>query len=419
MTELSRRKFLKTGLTGAAVAGLMTAGCSTTSTFNMLKDKKGMNLIRNQSEEDLKILGIDPKGLDRLSDTFADMISQGLHPGAQLAIFVKGRPIIELAGGTVSPGGNPVTTSTLFQLRSTTKALAAMVMLMLHDRGRFSFDDLVAKHWPKFGANGKEAITIAQVMSHRAGISDGPMLPVRDMMDRRIVAAAIEEMTPIWKPGEENGYHAASYGWVLDELVYRWEGTNISGFIKSEVLGQVGAKNVFIGLPKTEYPRMAPMTVADRVRINNPGRADFSDFINTEEGAGQQFSWVSGMATALDLARVMNIFAYQGSFNSKTFFSKETFKRAQTPTNEPKTMDIRLHWPIRWGLGLILGDTPYIYGRKPHPKAVGHAGGGAGVAWADPDLKMSAAFLCNSMMPDPEWWYRLGRVGDRVYSIFT
>ncbi len=374
-----------------------------------------MTLIRRQPE-DAGRGGIKPLKLDRLAQLFGDMIREGLHPGAQLAVFRDGELIIELAGGLDRPEGNPVTPETLFQIRSTTKALTAMVMLMLRDRGRFDFNDLVSKHWPEFGQNGKENITIAHIMSHRAGIPDGPPIRAHDMNDRKAVARAVEAMEPIWTPGSANGYHAASYGWVLDELVYRWEGVNISRFLKTEVTQPLGVKDIYIGLPKAEFPRMARMVVEERVRRNQPLRARFSDFINTYGGARLPLSWVGGMASARDLAELMNILAFEGTLNSVTYFSKETLKLAGTPTNKPGEIDRRLNWPIRWGLGFILGDTPHIYGTPPHNRAVGHAGGGAGVAWADPEKRLSVAFLCNSMLGGTGSWERYKRIGDQVYA---
>jgi CubicO group peptidase (beta-lactamase class C family) len=161
---------------------------------------------------------------------------------------------------------------------------------------------------------------------------------------------------------------------------------------------------------------MAKMAVSDRVRGRQVARARFSDFINTYSGARLPLSWVGGMATAKGLATVMNLLAYEGTLQSRTFFSSETLRLSSVPTNKPGDEDRRLMWPIRWGLGFILGDTPHIYGTPPHPRAVGHAGGGAGVAWADPDKQLSVAFLCNSMLGSNDSMDRYLRIGDQVYA---
>jgi CubicO group peptidase (beta-lactamase class C family) len=370
-------------------------------------------VIRNQADNAFD-LGFSADGLDTLARVFGEMLDEGLHPGAQLAIFRNGEFVIELAGGTDGAAGEPVTENTLFQMRSTTKALAVLVMLILHDRGRFSFDDPVAKHWPEFGANGKDKITIGQVVSHRAGIPDGPMIPVEKMGDRDAVAAAVAAMKPIWEPGTANGYHAATIGWICDELVYRWEKKPLHVVLEEEILTPLGVTDLYLGLPREEYPRMAHMVVEDRVREGQVTRARFSDFINTYEGVSLPLSWVMGVATARALAHVMSIPAHEGTLGGRAFYSAATQKLVTTPTNDPGVVDLRLQAETRWGLGFILGDTPNMYGSVARPRVIGHAGGSATVAWADPDLRLSVAFLCNRMMSGSKTRYR--RIGDAVYG---
>jgi CubicO group peptidase (beta-lactamase class C family) len=282
----------------------------------------------------------------------------------------------------------------------------------------------VAKHWPEFGANGKEKITIAHIMSHRAGIPDGPAIPPDKLGDRAAVAAAVAAMKPVWEPGTATGYHAATIGWVVDELVHRWEGKPLHEVLQAEILDPLGVHDVYLGLPREEYPRMAHMVVQDRVREHQPARARTSDFINTYEGVRLPLSWVMGVATARGLAHVMNILAYEGTFGGRIFFSPETQMLASTPTNEPGEIDLRVQYPTRWGLGFILGDTPDMYGTQPRPRAVGHGGGSAVVAWADPDQRLAVAFVCNHMVSGVMVeGKRVGgstersrRVGDAVYG---
>jgi len=375
-----------------------------------------MPMVRCQPEAATDRLGFDPKGLDDLARIFEDMLAEGLHPGAQLAVYRQGELAFSLAGGLTEAGGSPVNETTLFQIRSVTKALTALVMLTLHDRGRFSFDDRVAQYWPEFGKHGKEEITIAEVMGHRAGIPDGPMISAAQMGNRQSVAHAVEAMTPVWKPGTANGYHAATYGWVLDELVFRLTGANIADFLRSEILKPLNARDVFLGLPKEEFPRMAKMTVETGVRGRQSQRARFSDFMNTYAAVNLPLAWVCGVATAEGLANVMNLLAFDGTFGGKTYFSKATQQLAGKPTNRAGELDRRLMWPVRWGLGFILGDTPDIYGTPPHAKALGHAGGGAGVAWGDPEKRLAVAFNCNRMLGGTEVWKRYRRIGDGVYA---
>jgi CubicO group peptidase (beta-lactamase class C family) len=111
----------------------------------------------------------------------------------------------------------------------------------------------------------------------------------------------------------------------------------------------------------------------------------------------------------------MDLLAHDGAVGGRRFLSKESLALASTPTNPEGFVDLRLAHPVRWGLGFILGLTPDVYGTPPHPRAVGHAGGGASVAWADPDRRLAVAFLCNRMLGRGSW-ERYQRVGDAVYG---
>jgi CubicO group peptidase (beta-lactamase class C family) len=414
MNPLTRRQFIKLGAaTGTIALGIPATYCLGTDNLSLRKNTE-MSQTGNQIKN--TEMKLNPVKLNELTLSFEKMIKDGLHPGAQLCVYYQGEPVIELAGGLDAPAGRPVTNQTLYQIRSTTKALSTIAMLMLYEKHRFAFEDPVAKYWPKFGTKGKQSITIAQIMSHSAGIPDGPMIPPDKMGDRSTVAAAVEALEPIWTPGTANGYHAATFGWVLDELVYRWEGRNISRFIGEEVIKPLGLKNIFIGLPPQEFPRMAKMFVEGGVRERQDTRARFSDSLNTPEGMGLPLAWVGGVATAGDLAHLMNITAYEGTYASRAFFTKQTQEKATRPLNPPDAVDRRLTLPIRWGLGFMLGTTPRIYGDRLNPRVVGHAGGSACIAWADPDLRLSVAFLTNKMVGMNIAFDRYKEIGNKVYE---
>ena len=393
MNKLTRRQILKL----SAMTGALVFGFSNSRGFAM-KNK------------------INPAKLNELTVEFNKMIKDGLHPGAQLCAYYQGDRVIDLAAGLDESGGRPVTFETLYQIRSCTKALAAMAMMMIYEKGRFSFEDPVAKHWPEFGTRGKQSITIAQIMSHSAGIPDGPMISPDQLGDRQAVARAVESMKPIWTPGTVNGYHAATFGWVLDELVFRWEGRNISRFMDEEVIRPLGLKNIFIGLPPQEFPRMAKMFVQEDVRQRQDTRARFSDLLNSPEGMGLPLAWVGGVATAGDLACLMNILAYEGNFRGKKYFTRETQNKVSQPQNTPDTTDQRLTLPIRWGIGFMVGTTPRIFGDRQNPRVVGHAGGSASITWADPDKKLSVAFLTNKMSGMNIAFERYRLIANKVYE---
>lgn len=355
-------------------------------------------------------------GFMRVAGLFDRMLAEGLHDGAQLAVLRNGEQLFAACGGKVVQNGDPVAPSTLFQMRSITKLLATLVALRSFERGRFDFDDPVAAHWPEFANEGKQAITIRHVMSHRAGIPDGPALPLIDLQDRSKVRKAIEAMPLVWEPGTENGYHAHTIGWVLQELVMRWEGKPLELLLREEVLAPLGIHDIHLGLAEKDYPRMAKMTVGAEVRTIQARRSAMSDFINSYDGIRLPMASVMGVASATELAKLMAVLANGGESNGYRVVSERSLGLASVPTNAQGYVDLRLNHPIRWGLGFILGTTPDIYGSSDRPHLIGHAGGGANVAWADLKTGLAVAFLCNRMLEREQSWIRYRRIGDAIYA---
>ncbi|MHC4663612.1 MAG: serine hydrolase [Planctomycetota bacterium] len=397
-------------------------------------------------EKDPKSKVINKEGYKKLKQEFIALIKEGLHPGAQLAVYYNGELVIHLAGGVKGPDGRkimtsaellqwraregkgpghePVTFDTLYQIRSTTKIMATLVMMMLHDQGKLDFDDRVAKHWPEFAKNGKENITIAHILSHRAGIpflshsllEENPKIPNArvEIGNRKSIARALEETRPVWTPGEKNGYHGMAIGMVPDEIVARLTGKYppMGDILRKEVFEPLGLKNIYFGLPESQYDRMALMNVLDPQTTNRKGG---SDFLNSKEGIRHEMSWVGCVSTARDLADFMNIFVYEGTCKGRKFFSKKVQERVSKPSNKAGEIDMILMKPYRWGLGFILGETKDLFGSKPRPGVIGHTGGGANVAWADPKNRLAVAFLCNGMK-NRKSMERYRRIGDGVYG---
>ncbi|MBN8218735.1 MAG: beta-lactamase family protein [Spirochaetes bacterium] len=340
------------------------------------------------------------------------MIAEGRHQGAQLAIFKGDQLALALCAGTDVATGKPIDFDDLFGIRSTTKAVTGLVMARLFEKGLFKYEDAVAKHWPAFGQNGKGNISIAMVLAHQAGIPR-VAVPLARMGDLVFTARALEAAKPEWTPGDQNGYHPLSGGMICDELARRWTGKSIAVLLLEGLAREAGASNLWIGLPRSQAGRFRPIAVLDgKVTAE---RAAFSDFVNSVDGMAMPLSAVCGVANAIDLARFFNLVSLSGDGPGGRQLSQETLALIGAPRNPEGMIDLNLRWPVRWGLGVITGATPSIFGATPRPWAFGHAGGGANVAWGDPRLKISVAFLCNGMRTGGADWERYRILGDLVY----
>src|SRR5699024_2099803 len=92
--------------------------------------------------------------------------------GAACTVYVRGRLVVDLWAGVADRrSGRPWTEDTAAVIFSCSKGLVALGVCMLVERGRLDFDRPIATGWPEFGANGKDAITLRDVLSHRAGLA--------------------------------------------------------------------------------------------------------------------------------------------------------------------------------------------------------------------------------------------------------
>ena len=134
--------------------------------------------------------------------------------------------------------------------------------LLLTERGDLNLDAPIAEVWPEFAAQGKEVITLRMVMAHRAGLAHIEGFSPEKSGERDLVLAAIAAQAPNWEPGTAQGYHAASMGWIVGEVVRRVSGRTIGRLFADEVAAPLGL-DLWIGLPEEEEFRYAPFVEFD------------------------------------------------------------------------------------------------------------------------------------------------------------
>ncbi|WP_030039137.1 serine hydrolase domain-containing protein, partial [Streptomyces resistomycificus] len=171
----------------------------------------------------MDVNGTVAEGFEPVRDAFAGNFETLGDRGAALAVYRDGRRVVDLWAGTRDVDGTePWRRGTAQIVRSATKGVAAAVPLLLHQRGLLDLDAPVGEYWPEFKARGKERVLVRHVLNHRSGLPvlDRPLTP-EEALDPRRGAEAVAAQAPVWEPGADHGYHALTYGWMLDELVRR------------------------------------------------------------------------------------------------------------------------------------------------------------------------------------------------------
>ncbi|KAJ1359077.1 hypothetical protein KIN20_017704 [Parelaphostrongylus tenuis] len=221
-------------------------------------------LLRN-SRLPTHIDGFVHRGFEEVKKMFIKNFEDGWErDGASLAVFVNGTKVVDLWGGYADhEAGRKWKQDTMSVTFSTTKAVTAVCVAMLVERGRLRYDDLISVYWPGFAKNGKENITVQMALSHEAGLGylDTPITE-EIAADHNKMREILENETPKWEPGRKNGYHAFTFGWIVDQIVRHVDEKRrgIGQFLREEITGPYDI-DYHIGLPTHEQHRVARITV--------------------------------------------------------------------------------------------------------------------------------------------------------------
>jgi CubicO group peptidase (beta-lactamase class C family) len=348
-------------------------------------------------------------------------VAAGRHLGLQVAAYKDGRCIVDTWAGTLGRDDTrPVQPDSLFSSFSTTKGVAATALHILADRGQIAYDAPVATYWPAFAANGKASITVAQAMSHQAGLHTTPT-PLRDyILDWERALDHIAGLTPAWEPGTATGYHAITYGWIVGGIVQGASGRHIRDVIAEEIAAPLGvAAEMYVGIPADVTDRLAtlesmpspPPNAPNPLAALPPDHDLFKAMPPTSPVEWNDMAVrraclpsANGHFTARALARMYGALANGGAIDGVRLVSPERIDEMYRLQTESPDRVIPGALPIPKGIGYWLGGAwapggapSFMGGRRT---AFGHPGAGGSAAWADPEVGLSVAVTLNKMQPD-------------------
>jgi CubicO group peptidase (beta-lactamase class C family) len=359
-------------------------------------------------------------GFGRVVDAFAANFTERGDVGAACALSIDGRVVVDVWGGDADrEAPRAWERDSLVITFSTTKGVTAVVCNRLIEQGRLDPDAPVAQYWPEFAAKGKDSITVADVLSHRAGLAhcEGEFT-LDEVMAVEPVVRALAAQAPNWVPGAAHGYHARTYGWLTGEIVRRITGVSLGTFFATELARPLGL-DYYIGLPEALEPRVARLyppvadatlqdlidaALADQSTLmgkvmSGPSRLfRYDDMWNTRALHANEMPSSNGIGDARSLARLYaacigEIEAVDGApFRA---LADETVARATVPRSDGT--DCVLGMPSAFGLGFI---GPLMMPPGVGPRAFGHAGAGGSLAFADPDAGLGFGYVMNQMQLD-------------------
>jgi CubicO group peptidase (beta-lactamase class C family) len=334
--------------------------------------------------------------------------------GAAVAVTIEGKLVVDLWAGWVDRDRTRAwQRDTLVNVFSVGKAMAALSLLMLVERGQIDLDAPVARYWPEFGACGKSAVTVRVLLSHRAGLpAVRHPLPSLAMYDWGLMASALADEEPWWEPGGQHGYHVNTFGFLVGEIVRRVSGESIGTFFRRQVAGPLAADFHF-GIGPEHDERIADYFFADeppqivavdddeerrfllRCVYVNPAGISGLGTVNTRDWRAAEMPSTNGHANARAVARIYSALACGGAVDGIRLLDAQTIEHAIGEASAG--LDVVLRRPSRFGLGFQLTQPASPLG--PNPRSFGHFGAGGALGFADPDARLSFAYTMNLAGP--------------------
>jgi CubicO group peptidase (beta-lactamase class C family) len=371
--------------------------------------------------EETVIHGSVSEGFQPVREAFLRNFADHGELGASVAVYVDGEAKVDLWGGVADPTtGRPWERDTIGTVYSATKGIVAVVCNLLAQRGVLDLDAPVCTYWPEFAANGKQDITVRQIMSHSAGL---PVVETKlsqaQVLETTAVADALATQAPKWAPGTKHGYHGLTYGWLLGEIVRRVTGRSMGQHLGTEIAGPLSA-DFYLGLSASEESRVAPLVEApppDLSAVDNPELKEFlarlgeamadpnslyslmastngalpapsAEVWNGRDVHAAELGGAGGIGNGAGMARIYA--ACVSEVDGVRLLTDETVKDA---TRELVSgLDEVLFQQNRWGTGFVL---PCLTLAGVSPASFGHAGAGGAVGFGDPVHRVGFGYVPN------------------------
>ncbi|MHB1414310.1 MAG: serine hydrolase domain-containing protein [Chloroflexota bacterium] len=337
-------------------------------------------------------VGLDPATLGRIDALINKNIAADLFPGAVVLVTRRGAVVKETAYGNaavyVSEGERlrepiPTTISTIYDMASLTKLFTTTAALVLVDRGKLDLDARVADYLPEFGTNGKEKVTVRQLLTHTSGLPAGLKLWTKgDTVEQRLQAAYSVGLE--YEPGTKYLYSDAG-PIILGKVIERIAGQSLDRFIDETIIRP-------LGLADTMYlpPWQLQMRVA-ATEVRSPGHWGVV-WARPHDGEAEALGGVAGnaglFATASDLAVFAQMMLEGGAYGGVRVISEPSAKMAVQP--QPG-------WPGH-GLGWEL-DQDWYMGDLALATTYGHTGYTGTSIVIDPDEELTLILLTNRVHP--------------------
>lgn len=366
-------------------------------------------------------LKLDETRVQTLLERVRREVEEGLLPAAQVAVAREGQLAFYESFGDAGP-------DSLFCIFSATKAITSSAIWILLQEGKLSLDERVADIIVPFASNGKEAVTVEQLLTHTAGFPAAPFKSL-DWLDPGRRYERFEQWRLSWEPGSRFEYHPTSSMWVLAEIIERRGGIAFQQFIRERICVPLGLTDLYVGLPDDQNDRVLPCSHAGdalteddyrQMGIPQPPVTEVTEeailSFNDPAIRAVGVPGGGGITNAAELALYYQALLHGGLGGNEVWSSRTLADARMVRTGE--LVDPVFGKLVSRGLGIVIaGDETRNYrgfGHTNSPLAFGHNGAGGQLAWVDPATGISLVYLTSAHDRNP---VRQGRRGVAIGSL--
>jgi CubicO group peptidase (beta-lactamase class C family) len=368
-------------------------------------------------------VGVDPEALDALLTRCRREVDAGHLPSCQVAVARENQLALFATLGAA-------TNDTHYVVFSATKGIIAGAMWLVIGEGLVDPLDRVVTYFPEFGTNGKDVVTVEQLMLHTCGFPTAPMRHA-DAGSSETRTERMKTWRLTFEPGTQMSYHTTAAHWVMAEIIERVTGTDYRQFVRERIAEPLGLTSMYVGVP---HERQARLDIAELLATGSApsveewretlgidgidlGEAETDKLLDLNHPVARAVGVPGGggIMRAADLALYYQALLHDpeglwepevladGTGNVRCTFPD--LLMAGVPCNRT------------WGL-IVAGDDGRTaqrnFGRTVGPRAFGHSGAGGQLAWADPDSGLSFAYVTNGL---DRHMLRMGRRGVALSSL--
>jgi CubicO group peptidase (beta-lactamase class C family) len=371
----------------------------------------------NQGKPRGSVQGYCDEKFESVLDIFLHNFAERREQGASLCFNVEGETVVDLWGGRLHPKQDADwQEDTVSIVHSVTKAAVSLCAHVLLCEGKLELHAPVTQYWPEFGVNGKEGITVAMMLNHSAGLAAfSARVKEGGFLDWDYITGLMADETPCWPPGTRHGYHMATYGWTVGELVRRASGMSLGSYFQSRIAEPRGI-DFHIGLPESEHGRVSrmmpwaprkgdPISPYTKALLESRDSLQYIALLNN--GKHKMNAPESLIAEYGAGGGVTNARGISGMFNPLANGGEDLVDRVglerMSATSVASGEDVTLLSPTRFSLGFMLSmdnrhrETGALESIIMGKHAFGHAGAGGSVGFADTQCRLGFGYNMNHM----------------------